>query len=84
MSHRQPGSLIRPRPLLIPEFVFMNLETAKQIWQQNNRKTTETAGCVWWIDAKHHQIEIIPPHQLSQAAGAGAEGQRSGGQVTHP
>lgn len=68
VSHRQHGSLIRPRPLMIPELVFMNVEMAKQTWQQNNRKTTETAGCDWWINAKHHQIEIIPPHQLGQAA----------------
>lgn len=81
--HRQRGSLIRPRPLMIPGLVFMNLVAAKQTWQQNNRKTTETWGG-GAIDAKHHQIEIIPPHQLGQAAGAGAGVQRSGGQVAHP
>lgn len=43
--HRQRGSLIRPRPLMIPGLVFMNLAAAKQTWQQNNRKTTETTGC---------------------------------------
>lgn len=84
VSHRQHGSLIRPRPLMIPELTFMNLATAKQTWQQFNCKTTETAGCVWWIDTKHHQIEITPPHQLDQAAGAGARGQRSGSKVSDP
>lgn len=44
--HRQRGSLIRPRLLMIPELVFMNLAAAKQTWQQNNHKTTETSGRV--------------------------------------